>query len=328
MQRQDVGGGFGDGLVQPRHQGGAGVGGVGLQIVCGGDRFAFRQTHRGGEPAQRILVRGPNLRRGQPESVGERAEHMQSGIGRHLDRLRRRRPRVGEQCVVAPQRLAIGSPEQSDLPARQRFSRIPLALVAMDQALWRPHLLQPRRQFGCQPAFVRTVGVGGPLGVDLVVDRDERRLAAHRQADVTRGQPLVDAAAELTDGAPGGFGVRERDPGVLVDARDDVGEVQRRLTRLGRAGDGSRGLGVRRGRQRDVALTREQPRRRVQADPAGTRDVHLGPCVQIGEVGGRARRPVERLDVGRELDEVAGDEPRGQAELAQDRHEQPRRVPA
>ena len=87
----------------------------------------------------------------------------------------------------------------------------------MDEALRRPHLLQAAGEFGGQPAFVRPVGVGGPLGVDLVVDRDERRLATHRQADVTRGQPLVDAAAELTDGAPGGLGVRERDPGVLVD---------------------------------------------------------------------------------------------------------------
>jgi hypothetical protein len=89
MQRQDVGGGFGDGLVEPRHQGGAGVGGVSLQIVWGVDGFALRQTHRGGEAAQRILVRGANLGRRQPESVGERSEHMQSGIGSHFDRLRR-----------------------------------------------------------------------------------------------------------------------------------------------------------------------------------------------------------------------------------------------
>src|SRR5215218_11151502 len=119
---------------------------------------------------------------------------------------------------------------EPDLPARQWFSRIPLALVPMDKALGRPYFLQAGGEVGCQPAFVRPVSVGGPLGVDLVVDRDERRLAAHREANVSRGQLFVDAAAELTDGTPGGFGVRERDAGVLVDPRDDVGEVERRLT--------------------------------------------------------------------------------------------------
>ena len=37
---------------------------------------------------------------------------------------------------------------------------------------------------------------------------------------------------------------------------------------------------------------------------------------------------IERFDVGRELDQVAGDEPRGQAEIAQDLHQQPGRVAA
>ena len=85
---------------------------------------------------------------------------------------------------------------------------------------------------------------------------------------------------------------------------------------------------MRRGRQRDVALAGEQPRRRVQPDPARAGDVHLGPGVQVGEVGGRARRPVERLDVGGQLDQVAGHEPGGQTHLAQDRDQQPREVAA
>ena len=175
---------------------------------------------------------------------------------------------------------------------------------------------------------MRAVGVGGPLGVDLVVDRDEGRLAAHGQPDVAGGQPLVDPGAQRADGGPRRLGVGQRDPGILVDAGDDVGEVQGRLTRLGRAGDRRRRRRVRGGRQRDVALAGEQTRRRVQPDPARAGDVHLGPGVQIGEVGGRARRPVERLDVGGQLDQVAGDEPGGQPQLTQDRHQQPRRVAA
>ena len=105
------------------------------------------------------------------------------------------RPRVGEQRVVGPQRLAVGAPVQPDLPARQRFSRIPLALAALHEAAGRPHPLQPRGQGRRALPLVRAVGVGGPLRVDLVVDRDERRLAADGEPDVTCGQPLVDAGA-------------------------------------------------------------------------------------------------------------------------------------
>ena len=49
----------------------------------------------------------------------------------------------------------------------------------------------------------------------------------------------------------------------------------------------------------------------------------LGPGVQVGEVGGRALRPVQRLHVGDELDQIAGDEARGVAEMAQRLHQQP-----
>ena len=61
----------------------------------------------------------------------------------------------------------------------------------------------------------------------------------------------------------------------------------------------------------------------VEADPARARQVNLGPGVQIGEVFFRAGRAVQRLHVGRELDEVAGDEPGGQAEVAQELDQHP-----
>ena len=86
--------------------------------------------------------------------------------------------------------------------------------------------------------------------------------------------------------------------------------------RIGRAG------------QRDVALAGEQPRGRVEADPAGAGKVDLGPGVQVGEVGFGPRGAVERCDVGLELDQVSRDEPGGQAELPQDLHQQPGRVAA
>jgi hypothetical protein len=68
----------------------------------------------------------------------------------------------------------------------------------------------------------------------------------------------------------------------------------------------ARGLG--RAGHRDVALAGHQARGRVQADPAGAGQVDLAPGVQVGEVDLGARRAVERLHVGLELDQVAGDE--------------------
>ena len=56
------------------------------------------------------------------------------------------------------------------------------------------------------------------------------------------------------------------------------------LALVDRAGDrrGARRLG--RAGERDVALAGEQPGGRVEADPAGARQVDLAPGVQIGEV--------------------------------------------
>ena len=65
---------------------------------------------------------------------------------------------------------------------------------------------------------------------------------------------------------------------------------------------------MRRARERDVALAGEQARRRIEPDPAGAGQVHLGPRVQVGEVALGARRAVERLHVGDELDQIAGNE--------------------
>jgi hypothetical protein len=50
--------------------------------------------------------------------------------------------------------------------------------------------------------------------------------------------------------------------------------------------------------------------------------------MEIGEVDARPGRPVERLDVGGELDQIAGDEARREAEVAQQLDEQPAGVAA
>ncbi len=77
-----------------------------------------------------------------------------------------------------------------------------------------------------------------------------------------------------------------------------------------------------------MAFAGEQAGGRVQADPAGAGDVHLGPGMQVGEVVVGAAGAVQRLDVGLELDQVARGEARGQTEVAQCLHQQPGRVAA
>jgi hypothetical protein len=113
-----------------------------------------------------------------------------------------------------------------------------------------------------------------------------------------------------------------------VDARDrhvvaerDLGVVHQPFDR--------RGAGrLRRAGERDVAFAGQQARSGIEPDPAGARQVDLAPGVQVGEIDRGAARAVQRLHVGRQLDQVAGNEPRRQAEAAQQLHHQPARVAA
>ena len=217
---------------------------------------------------------------------------------------------------------------QPDLPARQRFPRVPLALAVLHQTLRRPGRLQQPGQRGRPVALVRTIGVDGPFRIDLVVDRDERRLTAHGQPDVTGGKPAVDVLPHRGDRRPRRVGVRQRDPRVFMHPGHGVGEVEAGLGRAGGAGDRSGRRRVRGGGQRDVALAGEQPGGGIESDPPRSGDVHLRPGMQVGEVRSRSGRTVQGRDVGGELHQITRDEPGGQTHLAQDRHQQPGRVAA
>ena len=230
---------------------------------------------------------------------------------------------VGEQRGVVPAGLAVAAPVDRQRPARQLLARVPLALAEVQEAACAVACAQPVHERGGQAALGRTQGVGIPLRGVAVVDGDEGGLAAHRQPHVTLLQLGVDGVAEVDDVAPLLVAVGQRHARRFVDARHrhvvreldlavvDRAADRRRRRRLGRAG------------HRDVAFTGEQPGSRIQADPAGARQVDLAPGVQVGEIVLGARGAVERLDVGLELDQVAGDEARGQPQVAQRLHEQP-----
>ena len=66
----------------------------------------------------------------------------------------------------------------------------------------------------------------------------------------------------------------------------------------------------------------------IEPDPARAGQVHFGPGVQIGEIGGGAGGAFERLDVGRELNQIAGNEARGEPQMPQDLDQKPGRVAA
>ena len=60
--------------------------------------------------------------------------------------------RACKQGAVIPERLAIGAPEQGDLPPRQRFARVPLALAVVEKAARRETIEQaPRKLLGTRP---------------------------------------------------------------------------------------------------------------------------------------------------------------------------------
>ncbi len=237
-------------------------------------------------------------------------------------------PRVGEQGRVVPQRHPVFAPLQRDVPARQRLARVPLALAAVHDAAARVPLAQLLGERVCELPLVVAVGVGVPFGGRRIIDRDERRLAAHGQAHIRGGQPFIDGLAELVDALPLRVGVGAGRAGVLVDAAHLVVERELHLDSLGSTRDGGSRRGFGCGAQRNVALAREQAARGIQSDPAGAGHVDLSPGVQVGEVGGWPAGPVERRLVGGELDEVARDKARGQTVLTQQADEQPRAVAA
>ena len=235
---------------------------------------------------------------------------------------------VGEQLRMRPHRLAVLAPEEIQRPARQLLAGIPLALAEVQQAALAVLQAQLVHQVGAEQPFRRAHGSGVPLGAVAVVDRHEGRLAALRQPHVVAQQVGVDLMAERLDRLPLLVAVGQRHPRRLPDAGDLHVVLEGRLAFVERARDRRRRRRIGRTGQRYVAFAGEQPRGRVEADPAGAGQEHLAPGMQVGEVDLGARRAVERFHVALELDQVARDEARREAEVARQLHQQPAAVAA
>ena len=235
---------------------------------------------------------------------------------------------LGDEGGVLPDRGAVLAPVEREGPAREALAGVPLALAVVEEAAGGEAVAQAADELVGEGALGGADGGGVPLVALEVVDGDEGRLAAHGQAHVAGGEGGVDLAAEGVEGGPGLLGEGLGDARVLGDAGDLHVEGEVDLGEAGDAGDRGGVAVVGGGGERDVALAGEEAGGGVEADPAGAGQVDLGPGVQVGEVVVGAGRAVERDEVGLELDQVAGDEAGGEAEVAQGLDEEPGGVAA
>src|SRR5580658_9395412 len=77
-----------------------------------------------------------------------------------------------------------------------------------------------------------------------------------------------------------------------------------------------------------MPLARKKPGGGIEPDPSGAGEIDLGPCMQVSEISRRSFGTFQRFDVGLELDEIAGDEARGEAEMPERLDHQIRAVAA
>ena len=85
---------------------------------------------------------------------------------------------------------------------------------------------------------------------------------------------------------------------------------------------------MRRGGDGNMPLAGQHARGDVETDPARAGKIDFGPGVQIGEIVLDLARAFDRIDVGTQLNEIAGDETGGEPEMPEHLDQQPRRVAA
>ncbi len=271
-----------------------------------------------------ILIGGKHVLRRHAERDGDRRQQsrrIRAGLGVPSLLVRDERP-------LRPDGLAVSAPEAIQRPPRQLLARIPFALSEMGEARGSVALLEfPIKLRGDAP-LVLAQRLGVPLRSRGVLARHERGLASHGEPHVGSGQILVDALAQCIDGGPLRLRIGLGDARRLPDALDTHGVLERRLTGVDRTGQWRGGSRIRRAGEGNVSLAREQPRGGVESDPSGARQVHLAPGVKVREIPARTGGPHEGLVIGHELNQVAGHEARGEAQVPQQLHQKLGRIPA
>ena len=183
---------------------------------------------------------------------------------------------------------------------------------------------QTADQFIGTATLLRPDGCRVPLFGLVIVNRHECRLAAHGQAHILRGQIDVDLLAERVQRIPRFIRERQGDARGLTHPRHGHLEIERGVCKARDAAADRRGRAeMRRGSHGDMSLAAEQAGGRVHADPASAGDIDLRPGMQVREILGRALRPFQRVDIGGELHQIAGDKAGRKTEMPQDLHHEP-----
>ena len=232
--------------------------------------------------------------------------------------------------------MRAGSRQRDDRPHASSSRRTSAAaarpdttsLAVLNDAARSPELHQAPRQSIGDLFLAASERRDVPFRLVRLLGADEGRFAPDAEMNAGRAQVFVDPIAESQDRGPLRLAVGLRHARPVDDARHAHLEVELAFDLLDGAGDRRGGDRIRRRRERDVALGREQARGRIEADPAGTGDITFAPGMEIGEIARRPGRALDRLLVGRELDQVAGNETCGDVEAAQDLHEQAGRIAA
>ncbi len=236
---------------------------------------------------------------------------------------------LGDKRRVLPDWQSILAPIERERPARQAFARIPFSLAVMQKPTRCETLAQAADQQVGLFALCRPHRTGVPLIGFEIVDGNEGRFAAHGQPDIMGIQNLIDLLAERIEFVPAFVRKRFGDARRLGNPPDLHVEGEFRVGMAVIAAGNRRGVAVMRCcRQGNMALAGQQTGRGVEADPARTRHINFGPCVQIGEVHLGAGWAVQRLEVRCQLDEISRHETGSEAKMPQDLHEQPAGIAA
>ena len=288
------------------------------------DENVARQAPLAPEVVPGVLVGGEKIVGIELQALREGKREAVRGLDGGAGRLRLQRI----ELRVAPDRLAVLAPVAAERPARQLLAGIPFALTEMQQRPGRETLRELAEQHARQPPLLGAQRQCVPFRSVHVVDRHEGRLATHGEAHVVLADVAFDRFADLEQGRPLLLGIGLGGARRLAHARHRHRMLERDLGLLEGALDRGRARRLGRAGERDVAFAGQQAGGRVEADPAGTRQVDFAPGMKVGEVVRGALGPIKRLFVGDELDQVARGEARGEAQVAQDHDQQPAGVAA
>ena len=260
------------------------------------------------EPVEGIFVTGDKIMVLDTNTLG-------NPYGEALSRILSRCPRfadISEQCRIVPDGLLVLAPEAVIGPTRQRLTGVPFALTIMQQPSRSKSFTQAQHQIVGEFALVFAIGMGIPLVTFHIIDRDKGRFPSHGQSHIAGHQIFFHLFPQGVDQLPliitVGFGHAR----IFMQAMDSIAVFKGDVTGAGRTGQGRRTCRMGGTGQGDMPLAGQQPGGGIKTDPAGTRDINLGPGMEVGKVSFRSRRSIKGFFISAQLHQITTDKARGQ----------------